>query len=1518
MKNKYVPYYAIIVIWLLTNFKAIAQNNTCASAGALALGTTTSQNNSGASADQSSPSCYTVKKNVWYTYTTGAVGGSLSIVVTPACGSLGCLLNAALTWPAVAVLSGNCGGFSTSACGTSASAAGSASCTATCLAANTTYYIDVDVLTGSGGTTGYFNITASFTASNDLCSNAISLGTVSTTTTTVGNNSCATADLWVPSCFRNTYQNVWYTFTVPAGGGSYSIAATATGGSPISYPQIAVAQMPTSCSLTGLVEEACGSYHSFSGSSSSTTVNASCLAAGTYYIMVDDDYYDFGSSGTFSLTVTQTSAGGPPANDACASAISLGTVTTTTTTTGTNVCASVDQSSGTCFTGGNGNIWYSFTTGASGGTATFTVSSSSGTMIDPEIAVYSGTCGSFSQLGCARYNVSSTKATLSVGCLAASTTYYIQVDNDNGSTQGTFTLTTTFTAGTGPPSNDACSAPISLGTISTNTTVAGTNVCASADLSGADNYTPNANVWYTFTVPAGGGAYSFSVTTGTMTKPNFTMGLFATNCSTTGISLLANASSNSTSAGTVITDAQTCMAPGTYYIMVDNSSSGTTGTFSLSVKQTSATGPPANDVCSSPVALTTGVGTAGTNVCASIAGTDPTFCNYGFGTAEASVWYQYTLASAGNITLSIAGGTIQYPNISFYTAGTCGTSGSFVGPSACGTPSSTSALSVSFNCLAAGTYYIGVTDDVGNGGNTGTFTITPTFTAGGIPANDNCAGATSLGSVSTNTTITGTNLCATADQSNPSCFNYSANVWYTFTVPATGTYSVTVNAGTITYPALEIYSGSCGSFTSLICTNNHIGNTSVSGVINCLAAGTYYVAVDYDSHNGNGSQGTFSLTVNAVPGCSGTPTGGTASYVLNSSTCGVSNNVTLSLSGNSSSCGISYQWQSSTNGTTWTNIPGATSSTYNATVSSNTYYQCVLTCSNGGATGTSSNVLVSGSTTPSNDNCANAIAITLNNPVVTGSYIGTMAGTNACATADGSISNVSGGNSACFSINQNVWYTFTAPVTGNYFVGVTAGSMVDPMVSILTGTCGSLTEQDCAGMISGNTYDSDAGLNVSCPGSSCSFNSYSPYGFSPFSKFTSGYSLAGICSVNAGTVVHVMVDSYKSSGGGSTGTFTVTVATLVNDNISKPLIINTCGTNFNSSTIGATNCGNGSGDGLYNDIDNSTSSACSGNGASSGGDSYCDGSPGSSGAGSFNSYACINGGDVGYSVENDSWYEFCVTATSTITLTFDPTASTCLPSGSAGLQISVFKGSIGSLTKVGGGYCGMDITGSVVYTYTLAPNACTFIEVDGSAGTNCDYVLNAAILPTCVLSVELLSFTGVNEQGRIKLNWSSTSETNAGKYVVERSADGIDYLPISYVNAKGNTTEKTNYSTYDEHPIQNAINYYRLSEYDVNGKGGALAQTFVSNTGGFPRFTAYPNPSNGNVTISVSNFAVATLAVKIYDVYGRMVWSSDINLDNGAALQHVNLSSFEPGMYFIETNDGTNFYKQSLIIYKNN
>ena len=108
---------------------------------------------------------------------------------------------------------------------------------------------------------------------------------------------------------------------------------------------------------------------------------------------------------------------------------------------------------------------------------------------------------------------------------------------------------------------------------------------------------------------------------------------------------------------------------------------------------------------------------------------------------------------------------------------------------------------------------------------------------------------------------------------------------------------------------------------------------------------------------GGGLSSTVNVAVtgNGQAACSGTPTAGTAA--ISPSSGGSANLFKLTLSGVSTVGGLTYQWQSSPDNTTWTNITGAISATYQFVgITANTYFRCNVTCPTG-STSPSSSVL---------------------------------------------------------------------------------------------------------------------------------------------------------------------------------------------------------------------------------------------------------------------------------------------------------------------------------------------------------------------------------------------------------------------------------------------------------------------------------------------------------------------------------------------------------------------------------
>ncbi|MCC2548897.1 fibronectin type III domain-containing protein, partial [Hymenobacter sp. BT175] len=106
---------------------------------------------------------------------------------------------------------------------------------------------------------------------------------------------------------------------------------------------------------------------------------------------------------------------------------------------------------------------------------------------------------------------------------------------------------------------------------------------------------------------------------------------------------------------------------------------------------------------------------------------------------------------------------------------------------------------------------------------------------------------------------------------------------------------------------------------------------------------------------------TLQVTYMPATPCTTPPTAGTATATPASLCAG--GQATLSLSGTTLGTGLTYQWQQSSNGTTFTDITGATFSTYTTTpLNTTTFYRAVVTCSGISATSNTTQVTVNAAT----------------------------------------------------------------------------------------------------------------------------------------------------------------------------------------------------------------------------------------------------------------------------------------------------------------------------------------------------------------------------------------------------------------------------------------------------------------------------------------------------------------------------------------------------------------------------
>ena len=319
--------------------------------------------------------------------------------------------------------------------------------------------------------------------------------------------------------------------------------------------------------------------------------------------------------------------------------------------------------------------------------------------------------------------------------------------------------------------------------------------------------------------------------------------------------------------------------------------------------------------------------------------------------ARAQTVSSYSFAQTAGTYTALTGGTVVA------TATASGT-----GATALDDVNYTVALPFSFTFN--GTAYTSITVNTngsaffGTAPTTGTYTPisgTGTYAGALAPLGRDLQGrvATPLGEIRTQTLGSGTSQVFVIQYSNferyltaADNFNFQIQLAQT-----TNAISFVYGAFTLTASVNTTQVGLRGA--SIADYNNRLVTSSTTWATS--TAGTASTSPAYLSSTIKPTTGlTYTFTPPA--GCTGTPTAGTT-VATNTIGCGTVAS-TLSLSGATTGvAGLTYQWQqSATASGTYTNIAGATAATYAASITSTTYFQAVVRCTNSGLSSTSASV----------------------------------------------------------------------------------------------------------------------------------------------------------------------------------------------------------------------------------------------------------------------------------------------------------------------------------------------------------------------------------------------------------------------------------------------------------------------------------------------------------------------------------------------------------------------------------
>lgn len=171
----------------------------------------------------------------------------------------------------------------------------------------------------------------------------------------------------------------------------------------------------------------------------------------------------------------------------------------------------------------------------------------------------------------------------------------------------------------------------------------------------------------------------------------------------------------------------------------------------------------------------------------------------------------------------------------------------------------------------------------------------------------------------------------------------------------------------------------------------------------------------------------------------------------------------------------------------------------------------------------------------------------------------------------------------------------------------------------------------------------------------------------------------------------------------------------------------------------------------------------------------------------------------------------------------------------------------------------------------------------------------AAVTFSAALPVIFGNFEAkANDDYTAQINWSTTLETNNAYFLLEKSVNGKDWQLLEKVFSKGNTENLTNYETVDKNPYHN-ITYYRLVQVDLDGTLHYSSIVSVKFSSQELQLNAFPNPSNGNLTIVWNTEFDQEISIRLINSLQQTILSRKVSNES-----NISLDNLSKGIYFLE------------------
>jgi len=178
----------------------------------------------------------------------------------------------------------------------------------------------------------------------------------------------------------------------------------------------------------------------------------------------------------------------------------------------------------------------------------------------------------------------------------------------------------------------------------------------------------------------------------------------------------------------------------------------------------------------------------------------------------------------------------------------------------------------------------------------------------------------------------------------------------------------------------------------------------------------------------------------------------------------------------------------------------------------------------------------------------------------------------------------------------------------------------------------------------------------------------------------------------------------------------------------------------------------------------------------------------------------------------------------------------------------------------------------------------------------------STLLPPAFLT-EVESFEALDVRSDIEVSFKSRQEYDNRHFILERSIDMINYIPLSQFVGELFSPRGREYRFTDQDVLLNQIYYYRLSNIDIAGNLRILAIDSAIIVP-FEDVLVFPNPSPGLLQLRLDRSWTGTLEVNLYHLNGLLIRHWTFEARDAYKWYRLESGDLPDGLYILEMMQG--------------